>query len=212
MRLCLRSTVREFECTGPGACAQGRRLRPERRLPVGQRPGARGAWPLRPGGQTRSTAAEAVPESLIIQVATYDIGFRVQGRRQQHMIKFHVDSGRNLAIEEIASRGVRRHQHHIRRPPVAGDPVHRHVRHRGARSGDFPWDNVRGLAEPSSAWGDEEYGGGGGTMRQVAAIEEIARGCAATSTYTRPPIGDPVHRHVRHRGPEAAVRAPAGAG
>ena len=53
------------------------------------------------------------------------------------------------------------------------------------QSGDFPWDNVRGLAE-LGLFGlgvDEEYGGSGGTMRQVAiAIEEIARGCAATST------------------------------
>ena len=52
-------------------------------------------------------------------------------------------------------------------------------------SGEFPWENVRGLAE-LGLFGlgvDEEYGGSGGTMRQVAvAIEEIARGCAATST------------------------------
>ena len=52
-------------------------------------------------------------------------------------------------------------------------------------SGEFPWDNVRGLAE-LGLFGltiDEEYGGGGGTIRQlVAVVEEIARGCAATST------------------------------
>ena len=51
-------------------------------------------------------------------------------------------------------------------------------------SGEFPWDNVRGLAE-LGLFGltiDEEYGGSGGTVRQlVAAVEEIARGCAATS-------------------------------
>jgi butyryl-CoA dehydrogenase len=51
-------------------------------------------------------------------------------------------------------------------------------------SGEFPWDNVRGLAE-LGLFGlgvDEEYGGNGGTMRQVAiVVEEIARGCAATS-------------------------------
>ena len=52
------------------------------------------------------------------------------------------------------------------------------------QSGKFPWENVRGLAG-LGLFGltiDEEYGGGGGTMRQlVVAVEEIARGCAATS-------------------------------
>ena len=52
------------------------------------------------------------------------------------------------------------------------------------QSGQFPWENVRGLAG-LGLFGltiDEEYGGGGGTMRQVVvAVEEIARGCAATS-------------------------------
>ena len=51
-------------------------------------------------------------------------------------------------------------------------------------SGQFPWDNVRGLAELGllGLTIDEEYGGGGGTTRQLAAtVEEIARGCAATS-------------------------------
>ena len=48
----------------------------------------------------------------------------------------------------------------------------------------FPWENMRGLA----ALGltglaiDPEYGGSGGTYRQIAiASEEIARGCGATS-------------------------------
>ena len=53
------------------------------------------------------------------------------------------------------------------------------------QSGEFPWDNVRGLAA-LGLYGltiDERYGGSGGTMRQVAvAVEEVARGCAATST------------------------------
>ena len=51
-------------------------------------------------------------------------------------------------------------------------------------SGAFPWENMRGLA----ALGltglaiDPEYGGSGGTYRQIAiAVEEIARGCGATS-------------------------------
>ena len=51
-------------------------------------------------------------------------------------------------------------------------------------SGAFPWENMRGLA----ALGltglaiDPEYGGSGGTYRQIAiASEEIARGCGATS-------------------------------
>ena len=51
-------------------------------------------------------------------------------------------------------------------------------------SGAFPWDNIRGLAE-LGLFGltiDEEYGGSGGTTRQLAIVsEEIARGCAATS-------------------------------
>ena len=51
-------------------------------------------------------------------------------------------------------------------------------------SGEFPWHNVRGLAA-LGLFGltiGEEYGGSGGTMRQVAvACEEIARGCGATS-------------------------------
>ena len=51
-------------------------------------------------------------------------------------------------------------------------------------SGEFPWDNVRGLAEMGllGLGIDEEHGGSGGTTRQLAiASEEIARGCAATS-------------------------------
>ena len=51
-------------------------------------------------------------------------------------------------------------------------------------SGQFPRDNVRGLAELGllGLAIDEEYGGSGGTARQLAvAVEEIARGCAATS-------------------------------
>jgi alkylation response protein AidB-like acyl-CoA dehydrogenase len=53
------------------------------------------------------------------------------------------------------------------------------------RSGEFPWDNVRDLAD-MGMFGltiEEEYGGNGGTARQLAvAVEEMARGCAATST------------------------------
>jgi alkylation response protein AidB-like acyl-CoA dehydrogenase len=49
----------------------------------------------------------------------------------------------------------------------------------------FPWDNVRGLSD-LGLYGltvDERYGGSGGTMAQLAiAAEEVARGCAATST------------------------------
>ena len=51
-------------------------------------------------------------------------------------------------------------------------------------SGEFPWDNIREMAE-LGLFGltiDERYGGSGGTSRQLAvAVEEIARGCAATS-------------------------------
>lgn len=49
---------------------------------------------------------------------------------------------------------------------------------------EFPWDNVRRIAE-LGLFGltiDEKYGGSGGTNRQLAiVVEEIARGCAATS-------------------------------
>lgn len=53
------------------------------------------------------------------------------------------------------------------------------------QSGDFPADNIEGLAE-LGLFGlgiDEAYGGSGGTARQGAiAAEELARGCTATST------------------------------
>ena len=51
-------------------------------------------------------------------------------------------------------------------------------------SGEFPRDNVRGLAELGllGLTIDQAYGGGGGTTRQlVVATEEIARGCGSTS-------------------------------
>ncbi len=52
------------------------------------------------------------------------------------------------------------------------------------KRGEFPWDNIRGMAE-IGLFGltiDEEYGGGGGTTRQLAiVVEEIARGCGSTS-------------------------------
>lgn len=50
---------------------------------------------------------------------------------------------------------------------------------------EFPWDNISGLAS-LGMFGlgiDSKYGGTVGTTRQVAiAIEEIAKGCAATSS------------------------------
>lgn len=53
------------------------------------------------------------------------------------------------------------------------------------QSGQFPADNVEGLAD-LGLFGlgiDEAYHGSGGTARQSAiAVEEIARGCTATST------------------------------
>ncbi len=52
-------------------------------------------------------------------------------------------------------------------------------------SAEFPWDNFKGLADLGllGLTVDEEYGGSGGTTRQlVIAVEEIARACAATST------------------------------
>ena len=52
-------------------------------------------------------------------------------------------------------------------------------------SGEFPWDNLRGLADMGllGLGVGEEYGGSGGTTRQlVVAVEEVARGCAATAT------------------------------
>ena len=52
-------------------------------------------------------------------------------------------------------------------------------------TGEFPWENMRGLARLGflGLGVDEAYGGGGGTTRQmVVAVEEIARACAATAT------------------------------
>ena len=69
--------------------------------------------------------------------------------------------------------------------------------------GEFPWDNVRELAE-LGLFGltiDEEYGGSGGTTRQLAiAVEEIARGCGSTSViYVAPPgTVRPLHPAVRN--------------
>jgi alkylation response protein AidB-like acyl-CoA dehydrogenase len=52
-------------------------------------------------------------------------------------------------------------------------------------SGEFPYDNFKGLAQLGllGMTLDEEFGGSGGTFRQLAiVVEEIARACAATST------------------------------
>ena len=49
---------------------------------------------------------------------------------------------------------------------------------------EFPHDNFRDIADLGllGLMVDEEYGGAGGTTKQVAIVsEEIARGCAATS-------------------------------
>ena len=51
-------------------------------------------------------------------------------------------------------------------------------------TGEFPWDNVSELAELGvlGLTIDEDFGGSGGTTRQLALVsEEIARGCVATS-------------------------------
>ena len=43
-------------------------------------------------------------ESLIIHSgAAYDIGYPVQGQRQRHTVKFHVDSGRDLLIHPVSA-------------------------------------------------------------------------------------------------------------
>ena len=50
---------------------------------------------------------------------------------------------------------------------------------------EFPWNNIKGIAELGllGLTIDEEFGGSGGTTRQLAVVaEEMARGCAATST------------------------------
>ena len=55
------------------------------------------------------------------------------------------------------------------------------------QSQEFPWDNFKGLADMGllGLTIDQEYGGSGGTTRQLAlVVQEIARACAATSvTY-----------------------------
>ena len=43
-------------------------------------------------------------ESFIIHSgATYDVGFTVEGQRESHTIKFHVNSGRNLLIQPVSA-------------------------------------------------------------------------------------------------------------
>ena len=52
-------------------------------------------------------------------------------------------------------------------------------------TGEFPWENMRGLAELGllGLGIDDVYGGSGGPNRQTAiVVEEIARACAATAT------------------------------
>ena len=53
-------------------------------------------------------------------------------------------------------------------------------------SGEFPWDNLRGPRRHGAAGGlasARSTAGSGGTTRQlVVAVEEVARGCAATAT------------------------------
>ena len=68
------------------------------------------------------------------------------------------------------------------------DFVDREIAPRAAgydESGEFPFDNFKGMSDLGllGLTIDEEYGGSGGTFRQLAvAVEEIARACAATST------------------------------
>ncbi len=52
------------------------------------------------------------------------------------------------------------------------------------RSEEFPWDNMKGIAELGllGLTIDEKYGGAGGTTRQLAlVVQEIAKACASTS-------------------------------
>ncbi len=53
------------------------------------------------------------------------------------------------------------------------------------QSAEFPWENMRGLAELGilGLGIGEEYGGSDGTTRQLAiVVEEVSRACAATAT------------------------------
>ena len=67
------------------------------------------------------------------------------------------------------------------------DYANNHLSERAARydeTGEFPWDNVSELADLGvlGLTIDEDFGGSGGTTRQLALVsEEIARGCVATS-------------------------------
>ena len=77
------------------------------------------------------------------------------------------------------------------------------------QSGQFPADNVEGLAD-LGLFGlgiDEAYHGSGGTARQCAiAVEEIARGCTATSAiYVA--HQSLAARFIQMYGTEAAQRA-----
>ena len=68
-------------------------------------------------------------------------------------------------------------------------------------SGNFPHDNFEGLGNLGllGLTLDEDYGGSGGTFRQVAiAVEEIARGlCGDQHIVHRAPVAmRAVHKHV----------------
>ena len=53
---------------------------------------------------TSSVRFDDEVESLIIHSGVaYDVGFEVQGNRERHTIKFHVDSGRNLLIHPLSA-------------------------------------------------------------------------------------------------------------
>ena len=51
----------------------------------------------------RVNFADEVESLIIVSGSTYDIGFPVQGARNNYNVKFHVNSGRNMLIQPIAA-------------------------------------------------------------------------------------------------------------
>lgn len=49
---------------------------------------------------------DEVESLIILSGVTYDVGFQVQGQRERHTMKFHVDSGRNLLVHPLSATAV----------------------------------------------------------------------------------------------------------
>lgn len=55
---------------------------------------------------SRALFDDEVESLIIMSGVTYDVGFPVRGQREQHTVKFHVDSARNLLVHPLSAAGV----------------------------------------------------------------------------------------------------------